>query len=73
MTRGGEGVERVTGALELLGILLVVLAAGWQVAALAGVPLGLFSSAVAAWLASWLLQGAHLPGAHRLDPRRNAR
>jgi hypothetical protein len=62
-------VKNVTGGLELLGILLVVLAAGWQVALHVGVPLGLCSSAVAAWLASWLLQGARLPRVRRPDPK----
>jgi hypothetical protein len=67
-----ERLNRVTGFLELLGVLLVLTSAGWWVVTLAGVPAGLLSAALLSWLASWLLQGARLPHRRRPD-RRNTR
>ena len=58
-------MDRVTTALELLGMALVILAIGWQVAALTSVPLGLCGAATASWLMSAVLQGAALQSQRR--------
>lgn len=64
-------MDRVTAALEALGIVLVMAAVGWWVAEASSVPFGLCSAALTAWLASWLLQGARLPRRRRPEQRRN--
>ena len=58
-------MDKLTTALESLGLLLVVLAVGWQTAILIGVPLGLCATAVLLWLASWVLQACPMPGRKR--------
>lgn len=72
MPASDDRLNRVTGFLELLGVLLVLTAAGWWVAIVVSIPAGLVAAALLSWLASWLLQGARLPRRRRPE-RRNTR
>ena len=58
-------MQYVTSGLELLGIVLVITAAGLAVGDHFGLPAGLAAAAMVAWLASWVLQGAPLPRPRR--------
>lgn len=54
-------MERWTSALEFLGIVLIIVAIGWQIALLLSIPVALLAAGLLAFLASWILQGARLP------------
>jgi hypothetical protein len=58
-------IDAVTTALEGAAAVLLIVAAGWAVGDLAGVPAGLATSGACSGAASWLLQGAPVPSRRR--------
>lgn len=67
----GDGTWLMTTVIEVVGLSMLVLALVLVVGGAWGAPAGLLSGTLALWTASWLLQGAPIPG--RTPPPRGTR